>query len=69
MRCIYEIWYMSGWEKDEKEGAKDKEEKKDAEMRTVKDGGEGPSWKECEHEGESKGGVSLSGPALNPRQD
>jgi hypothetical protein len=61
MRSIRRIRYMGGREKDEKEGAKDNEEEEDAKLRAVKDGGKGPSWKECEHEGEMRGEVAKCG--------
>jgi len=51
---------MGGREKDNKEGAKDEEEKEDAEERAVNEASERPGWKECGHEGEEREQVLLS---------
>lgn len=57
---------MGGREKEDKEGAEEEEEEEGAEERAVKEASERPRWKECEHEGEEREQVVLSG--LHNRQ-
>ena len=45
---------MGGWEKEDKECAKDEDEEENAEERAVKEAGKRPTWKESGHEGEER---------------